>query len=225
MAYIDSANESRTPALIGVAAIHTALGVLIVTGLAGGVMNETVRKEITSIFVPKPLPSPSPTPEQQVEQQNKAQTKVFAPDTPFPLDPPGDPVDTTNEQQTYTQPDTTATGTVGTGDGLGGTAKDPPRRFDPIAPRVRNGGWVTDNDYRTPWINRGWEGTAGFRLQIGADGRVDSCTITDSTGHSALDEATCRLVQRRARFDPARNERGEAVSGSFSSAVRWQIPE
>ena len=223
MAYIDSANENRTPALIGVAAIHAALGLVIVTGLAGGVMNERVRDEITSIFVPKPLPSP--TPEPQVEQQNKAQTKVFVPDAQFPFDRPGDPLDTTSEQQTYTTPDTTASGSIGTGDGLGGTAQDPPPRFDPIAPRARNGGWVTDSDYRTPWINRGWEGTAGFRLRIGTDGRVDSCTITDSTGHSALDEATCRLVQRRARFDPARNERGETVSGSFSSAVRWQIPE
>ena len=42
---------------------------------------------------------------------------------------------------------------------------------------------------------------------------------------SVLDEATCELVTRRARFDPAKNNQGRAVAGNYSSAVRWQLPD
>jgi periplasmic protein TonB len=153
---------------------------------------------------------------------------VVVPQRPFDIDQPSNPVDATDQQQDYTRPDTTATGSEGLGDGLSdnsGKAKDPPKLFDPVPPKARNGNWVTDNDYRTAWINRAWEGTAAFRLTIGTDGRVKDCTITQSTGHDALDDATCTLVTRRAKFDPAKNDQGQTVSGSFSSAVRWQIPE
>ncbi|MCL4674383.1 MAG: energy transducer TonB, partial [Sphingomonadaceae bacterium] len=84
---------------------------------------------------------------------------------------------------------------------------------------------ITESDYKTSWINRGWAGSAGFRLQVGANGRVEGCQITRSTGHTALDEATCALVTKRARFDPARNGNGDKVSGSYTSSVLWQIPE
>ncbi|MBU1606453.1 MAG: energy transducer TonB, partial [Alphaproteobacteria bacterium] len=68
-------------------------------------------------------------------------------------------------------------------------------------------------------------GTARFRLEIAADGRVTGCAITGSTGHAALDTATCRLLEQRARFEPARNSNGDAVAGSFVNAVRWELPD
>ena len=44
MAYVDNNTANRTPAIIGVAAIHGALAVVIVTGLAGGIV-DTIRDE------------------------------------------------------------------------------------------------------------------------------------------------------------------------------------
>jgi protein TonB len=68
------------------------------------------------------------------------------------------------------------------------------------------------------------EGTTGFRVTIGVDGRVIDCTVTQSSGHDDLDAATCTNVKRRARFEPAvRN--GEKVQGTYSNRVRWQIPK
>jgi protein TonB len=59
---------------------------------------------------------------------------------------------------------------------------------------------------------------------IGTDGKVIDCSVTQSSGHADLDAATCTNVKRRARFTPAvRN--GEAVQGSYSNRVRWQIPK
>ena len=74
------------------------------------------------------------------------------------------------------------------------------------------------------WISRGYDGTVGYRVSVGASGKVENCSVTRSSGVSALDEATCQLVSRRARFDPAKNDQGRAVAGNYSGAVRWQLP-
>ncbi len=99
--------------------------------------------------------------------------------------------------------------------------------FDAVSARPRNdpSRWLTDRDYRVNWARRGLSGIARFRLAIAADGKVTDCTITGSTGHSELDQATCALVARRARFEPARDNRGEAVAGQYQSTVRWDLPE
>jgi protein TonB len=67
-------------------------------------------------------------------------------------------------------------------------------------------------------------GTARFALSIDARGRVTGCTITRSTGHPALDGATCDLVARRARFDAARDGSGKPVAGRYTGVITWTIP-
>lgn len=223
MAYATTNN--RAPAAMGVAAIHIGLGLVIVTGLAGGVVETIIDDRIDTFEVPKdPPPAPPPEPK-PIEQPAPSQTTpVFVPEPPFELGPINNPIDAITDPIELTPPYTGPSGTPGLSSGAG-TDPLPTKLFDPIAPKPRNGDWVTDNDYRTVWINRGWDGVAGFSLSVGTNGRVENCTITQSTGHTALDQATCRLVQRRARFNPAKNDQGEKVSGTFSSAVRWQIPD
>ena len=99
--------------------------------------------------------------------------------------------------------------------------------IEPVGVRPRNGpaGWITTDDYARADLVREREGTASYRLVIGSDGRVDNCVITASSGHSSLDRNTCRLIERRARFAPATNNRGDAVVGTYSGSVTWQIPE
>ncbi len=98
--------------------------------------------------------------------------------------------------------------------------------FDPVsaAPRGNPGRWITDNDYRPSWISREFSGVAGFTLEIDRQGRISDCTITRSTGYSALDDATCRLLRSRAEFSPAKDSSGAIVPGTYSSSVNWQIP-
>jgi len=69
------------------------------------------------------------------------------------------------------------------------------------------------------------EGTTRFRLTVNADGRVSDCQITGSSGHADLDEAACKNLTRRARFRPALDANGNPTTGSYSNAVRWQIPK
>lgn len=54
--------------------------------------------------------------------------------------------------------------------------------------------------------------------------RVTACTITESSGSSVLDAATCRLLTARAGFTPARDARGRTVEDTVEAAVRWLIP-
>ncbi len=69
------------------------------------------------------------------------------------------------------------------------------------------------------------QGTTGFRLEVGPNGRVTSCTVTSSSGASSLDSATCRLMKSRAKFTPAHDSTGAAVADSVSSRIRWVLPK
>lgn len=70
----------------------------------------------------------------------------------------------------------------------------------------------------------GREGTVGFLLHVGADGRPRACHITSSSGHADLDAAVCPVLMKRARFDPAM-ENGKPISATYSNRVRWAIPK
>ncbi|WP_019832819.1 energy transducer TonB [Sphingomonas sp. PR090111-T3T-6A] len=87
------------------------------------------------------------------------------------------------------------------------------------------GDWITSSDYPTSALQTYVAGTTGFRLDIGSDGNVAGCTITLSSGTSALDDATCALLRVRARFTPATDARGHAIASAYSSKVVWQIPD
>lgn len=94
-----------------------------------------------------------------------------------------------------------------------------------LTPRGNPASWATNDDYPPSAQRDGAQGTTGFSLTVGPDGRVTGCSVTSSSGSSILDDTTCRLVTRRARFNPGKDTTGAAVGGQFSSRIRWQIPE
>ena len=57
------------------------------------------------------------------------------------------------------------------------------------------------------------------------DGRVSDCSITASSGSTALDTETCNILRRRARFTPAKDQAGNPITDSFSQRIRWELPE
>ena len=72
--------------------------------------------------------------------------------------------------------------------------------------------FAKQNCHRRPWYHLG-------------DGRVADCQIVGSSGWPVLDAVACQKIAARARFAPATDSGGEAVVGSFTSNIRWVIPE
>ena len=92
-------------------------------------------------------------------------------------------------------------------------------------PRGNPGSWIRPDDYPARAMRAGEQGTVRFNLTIGPNGAVTACQIVGSSGSPTLDEATCRLVSRRARFNPAVDSTGAAVDGRYANAVSWRLPE
>jgi hypothetical protein len=66
-------------------------------------------------------------------------------------------------------------------------------------------------------------GITAFALTVAADGRPIGCRVTAGSGSALLDDMTCKLLLRRARFAPAMAD-GKAVAGEWKSRVRWELP-
>lgn len=95
----------------------------------------------------------------------------------------------------------------------------------PPIPKGNPGYWANEDDYPLLALEEEREGTAAFRLTVGTDGRVTGCEITQSSGHSDLDEATCAKLIERAEFKPARDKNGHLTVGTYANRIRWKIPD
>jgi protein TonB len=107
---------------------------------------------------------------------------------------------------------------------------DPPpppevKTVKPARAKANLASYVSDEDYPSSAVRNEEQGTTRFRLSVGPNGQVTECSVVGSSGSSALDSATCRLMKQRAKFTPARNSAGEPTSDSVTSTIRWVLPE
>jgi protein TonB len=223
MTYASNTRRPNPVAMLGALGIPAAIGALLVVGLAVNVVIAPEPPPLKSLtFKPVAIPPPPPDP---TTRSTKTQTTTTTTTTSRPAAIPSD--------LGISDPIGTLPGIgdlVGPIDpvdfGIPGPAPSA-SPFDPVAasPRGNPGNWVTDSDYRPRWIREGLTGSARFTLSIDAGGKVTGCTIARSTGHVALDQATCQLVSKRARFAPARDGNGKAVAGRYDGSINWRIPE
>lgn len=94
-----------------------------------------------------------------------------------------------------------------------------------IKPKVNLLNLFSTEDYPLQSVANAEAGTVGVVLKVGPDGRVSDCIITQSSGFSALDWQTCRLLWMRASFDPARNGLGRPIESAWRQRIRWELPE
>lgn len=81
----------------------------------------------------------------------------------------------------------------------------------------------SNDDYPASALSSGEQGMVQAMLEIDESGRVMDCTVTRSSGSAALDSATCSILRRRARFVPARDEGGQAVTDQMSTSIVWRL--
>ncbi|MDB5700489.1 MAG: energy transducer TonB [Sphingomonadales bacterium] len=101
----------------------------------------------------------------------------------------------------------------------------PPPAAVKLTPRGNFQSLMSTDDYPPSALREGAEGTTGYRLEIGPDGKVTSCSVTQSSGSSQLDDTTCRLLTRRARFNPGKDSAGNPTGGVYPGRFKWVIPK
>jgi TonB family protein len=84
--------------------------------------------------------------------------------------------------------------------------------------------WIVNEDYPDEAIRNNEAGTVVALLKVGADGVATGCAIVDSSGSKTLDNQTCAIFGRRARYDPAIDATGKPVIGLAAVRIRWVMP-
>jgi TonB family protein len=94
----------------------------------------------------------------------------------------------------------------------------------PRRTRANLSSYFSADDYPAAALRENGMGDVGFSLTIGANGRVEDCLVTASSGSPALDQATCRILRARARYIPARDANGNPAQGQDAGRVTWRVP-
>ena len=221
MAYADQQGMSsnRIISVIIVILLHAFLGYALVTGLAYDAIQK-VKEKMTVVDVKEEEPpeeeEPPPEPEKQIEP---------------PVVSPPPLVRTVTPPPTVRTVDTPPPAVIMVPTAAPPAPAAPPPPPPPVAkrpkpvPKGNVANWANTNDYPSRALQQEREGTTGFSVTVGPNGRVTECSISSSSGHPDLDQATCTNVQRRARFDPALDAAGNPTTGSYTNRIRWQIPK
>jgi protein TonB len=215
-------DRNRTVGLAGALAVHgLAIGLLL---LLRGPEAPRPSAGPSLIAVPLREPPPPPVPEVADEalEQAPAPASRGADEAPSPPEPPIALVPPTPAEPSVDPGSGRGSGTgdaAGSGTGSGGTGQG---GGGAATPPVRLAGALTDADYRRTRPPEGAAGTVVVGYRIRTDGRVDRCAVLRSSGYAELDEATCRLIERRFRFEPARDAGGRAIDWQVRTDYTWR---
>ena len=105
-----------------------------------------------------------------------------------------------------------------------GTATPPEDSALKGGPKGNPGGWFTDDDYPADAKRAGAQGSVSLILNIDTAGKVVGCQVSASSGNASLDDATCRLAQRRGRFTVQKDSQGNAQPYTFTlPGIHWSL--
>jgi protein TonB len=110
----------------------------------------------------------------------------------------------------------TGAGGVGSGLGGGGTGGGGSH-----AQRVR--GQLNNRDYPISARIAGTEGVVAVRFTVQTNGRVSGCQILKSSDSADLDSTTCRLIEGRFRYRPARDAQGRPIAEVVTTSYTWGL--
>ena len=216
MAYADQPTMTPRKAVsIGlVVLLHVILGYAFVTGLAFNVIKKAAQ-DLKVVDIkdqpPPPEQKPPPPPPQQtnvppppiVAPPPLVQTPTLAPPvmtvpTPPPVAPPI-------------------------------TVSAPPAPPVPVISQAAQAkgdphSWITNDDYPPEAVRQEQQGVSGIAWTINEQGRVENCHVVSSSGSQVLDDTACRLMTRRGRYSPAKDQAGNPIKQTASLRFRWVLP-
>jgi protein TonB len=252
MLQVNPENRDRIKSAVGVAAFHALLGYAFLTGLGFEVAGTVSEKmKMFDVFEEPPPPPSEPAPPEKVVKSEEAKPKdpegAASPanlkDTPSPIvAPPPEirlpvpppviaaPVPGQGSAASAGAADVPGPGTgrggegnglgsgsYGSGTGGGGGGIGSGMRARLISGRIRD-----SDDPRSP-AEAARTQVVYLRFVVAPTGRVSECSVTRSSGNRLLDDTTCRLIQRRLRYRPARDAYGRPVAETIRGEHVWEV--
>lgn len=234
--------QDRLKSALGVAVLHAALAYAFITGLALKLPAATDSRlklfDIPAVQPPPPIERALPASERAPEPEaaaappnlraDPAPIVAPAPEIVLPVPPlvVAAPIPAAGPAPSAGAADRPGPGTGAGGQGVGrgsGRSGGGAGGGGGATPARQIAGRIVDSDYPRAARRARLEGRVRVRFTVSADGRATECRVTTSSGHAQLDSATCRLIERRYRFEPARDARGRRVPEARAWEQRWWL--
>ena len=87
------------------------------------------------------------------------------------------------------------------------------------APKGNPGNWFRPEDF--PNAFTGDSAVVRFRVVIDASGAITECAIPSATKGEEFERATCEVLRKRGRFEPALDASGKSVASYYTNTVSW----
>jgi hypothetical protein len=84
--------------------------------------------------------------------------------------------------------------------------------------------WLNPSDFPPKMIRERRNSQVDFRLVVDATGKPTDCAVLTMEAIDDFIRATCDRLMKRARFQPARDTHGNAVTGVYVNSVLWIVP-
>jgi len=222
-------NKDRAWAIAGVVAVHGVLAFALLSGL-GARLSERASDSLKLIDIIVPLRPPPPPPAPSEASKPKGEpsppnlravpSPVVAPPPKIPAPSPviAAPVASTGSASSAGASNVAGpgTGAGGAGSGLGGGGSGGSH-----AQLIQ--GRLMDSDYPVSAKRAGIEGAVAVRYTVLPDGRISGCEVVKSSGSADLDGTTCRLIEARFRYRPARDGQGRAIAEVATKLYTWGL--
>ena len=231
----------------GVIALHGALGYVLLTALGVTALPKPTMAQASLSVINIPLPPPTPvSPPKQVDKKAAAAegassakalkqratpvvgAKAKSANTITASDKPRDGKKRNNGASDTPGPgsgaggigDGTGSGASGLGQGGGGQGDGNGAGFTPTKAQ-KTGGAITAKDYRKATGKAKSPDQVTVWYTVGANGRVSGCRVVQPSAWPERDALTCRLIEQRWTYEPARNRNGEPYATETGWRQEW----
>ena len=222
--------RQRLPAGVAAALLNVAAIYGLIAVFAGGLaLPDRGDISLLSVLITRPMPQPPP--KQALHDHGgapmpAAKRAIAAPAIAAAIIPVSTPIPAAtiaaagNGQTNGSALSGQGAGGGGAGQGAGGGSGDGADGGTDL--RQIDGG-IYEDDYPREAVRAHQSGNVHIRFTVGTNGRVSDCTVTRSSGSASLDEATCRLILRRFRYEPARDAQGRPHADTVEGVHEWRV--
>jgi protein TonB len=203
MTYVDHAPSRQITSVVAVVAIHAALVLALMNGLASRIQPEIERViQVVDVPIAQEPQEPEPIP----------QPEKLVPDMQVPVEIPLPPIEVESDPIELPPVDV-----VTDAEPTSSAINEPsPLQIDP-----RKG--LTKPDYPAISIRQNEQGRVLLLIYVMPDGKVGDVKVSRSSGHPRLDASAMREARESWRFLPAKDNSGQAIAAWGTFEVAFQL--